>query len=136
MIIRPALLLVLFMIPLSGVLAAETLVIPGFDSSVKASSSVANIQDVTVESALKTRLVAEDASIPESVRYTFSLKGLNGSQSGARGMARTEFVIHGYEAHNNSLNISGDLSFHDTTEVVGNISELLKIFSFDSGIRV
>lgn len=136
MLIRPVLLLILFTIPLSGVLADETLVIPGYDNAVKASSSVANMEDVTVESSLKTRFIAEDAGVPESVRYTFSLKGLNGSQSGARGMARTEFVIRGLEARNDSLNVSGDFSFHDSTGVVGNISELLKVFSFDSGIRV
>lgn len=112
-------------------------VIPAFDSTVSASSSVSNMQEVAYESKLRSSLVGEDGSVPGEVHYSVSISGINGSASGgAIGTARTNFVVSSLEGRDTLLNTSSERVWRDSTEVSGTIHNFRKNFDYLSGIRI
>lgn len=111
--------------------------IPVFDNSVSTSSSVANMQEVALESSLRSSLVSEDGSIPAEVHYSFSISGMNGSAyGGAVGSVKTEFIASSLEGRDSLLNASSERVWRDTAEVSGTIVNFRKNFDYASGIRV
>ncbi len=115
--------------------SADSFTIPAFDTSVKASSSVANMHDMIIESSFSGRTVS-DETVPAALDYSFSVSSINGSDKPAEGMIRTDFIVKNLEARNVSYNTSADMSFHDSTAVVGQISNLMKRFSYESGVVI
>ncbi|HWQ65325.1 MAG TPA: hypothetical protein VN372_00465 [Methanospirillum sp.] len=116
-------------------IAGET-IIPASGDSVRASSSVANMQNVALESSVKASMVGEGGA-PAALKYSFSLGAANKtSMAGAVGMARTEFSVITYEGRNLLLNESSHMEWKDKTEVTGTIINLRKNFDYASGIRL
>lgn len=130
----------LILITITGVwgesmIAGET-IIPASGDSVRASSSVANMQNVALESSVKASMVGEGGA-PAALKYSFSLGAANKtSMAGAVGMARTEFSVITYEGRNLLLNESSHMEWKDKTEVTGTIINLRKNFDYASGIRL
>ena len=115
----------------------STQVIPPFDTSVTASSSVANMQNVAYETHLGSTVVGADEDVPAAVKYSVSITGANRTDGkGAVGIARTHFVITSLEGRGTELNASSERVWRDTTEVTGTIMNLMKNFDYKSGIRL
>jgi len=115
----------------------ESVLIPPFDTSVIASSSVANIQNVAYESHLRSTLVGEDENIPAMVKYSVSITGANRTDGqGAEGIAKTRFVVSVLEGRVSDLNSSSEHVWRDNTEVAGIIRNLMKNFEYKSGMRI
>ena len=110
---------------------------PAFETSVKASSSVSNMQNVGLESHLRSALVGSDASDPGVVKYSVSITGANRSDSqGAIGIVKTKFVVTSLEGRDTDLNSSSERVWKDRTDVTGTIMNLMKNFEYASGIRI
>ncbi|MDD1728443.1 MAG: hypothetical protein LUQ50_05165 [Methanospirillum sp.] len=115
----------------------STQVIPPFDTSVTASSSVANMQNVAYETHLGSTVVGVDEDVPAAVKYSVSITGANRTDGkGAVGIARTHFAITSLEGRGTELNASSERVWRDTTEVTGTIMNLMKNFDYKSGIRL
>ncbi|HWQ63696.1 MAG TPA: hypothetical protein VN429_04700 [Methanospirillum sp.] len=130
----------LLMIPLLSVCVSCSMgavVTPPFDTSVIASSSVANIQNVAYESHLGSTLIGEDENVPAAVKYSVSITGANRTDGqGAEGIARTRFVVSVLEGRDTDLNTSSEHVWRDNTEVAGTIRNLMKNFEYKSGMRI
>jgi hypothetical protein len=130
----------LLMIPLLSVCVSCSMgavVTPPFDTSVIASSSVANIQNVAYESHLGSTLIGEDENVPAAVKYSVSITGANRTDGqGAEGIARTRFVVSVLEGRDTDLNASSEHVWRDNTEVAGTIRNLMKNFEYKSGMRI
>ena len=126
--------LLLFLLLGSPVFALS---IPAFESVVRASSSVSNMQEVALESSLRSSLVSADGSGPGEVHYMVSISGINGSAAGgAVGSAKTALAVSILEGRDTLLNHSAAHEWKDTTEVHGTIANLRKTFDYSSGIRL
>ena len=111
--------------------------IPAFDDSVSIHSTVANMQNLALESKLQTALVGADGSVPGETHYSFSVSGANKSgYGGAIGIVKSDFVVSSLEGWDTSPNASSKRVWRDNTEVVGTIVNFLKNFDYASGIRV
>ncbi len=110
---------------------------PPFDTSVIASSSVSNIQNVAYESHLGSTVLGEDENVPADVKYSVSITGVNRTDGmGAEGIAKTRFVVSVLDGRDTELNVSSEHVWRDETEVVGTIRNLMKNFEYKSGIRI
>ena len=110
---------------------------PAFDNSVSIHSSVSNMQNLALESKLRSTVVGEDGSVPGEVHYMFSVSGANKSEpGGAQGIVKTDFVVSSLEGWDIQPNVSSQSTWRDSTEVAGTIVNFLKNFDYESGIRV
>lgn len=110
---------------------------PAFDTSVIASSSVSNMQNVALESHLRSALIGSDETVPGEVKYSVSISGANRSDDqGAVGTAKTRFVVSSLEGRDSDLNESSERVWRDQTQVTGTIVNLMKNFEYTSGIRL
>jgi hypothetical protein len=120
---------------ISGV--SGEIMVPAFDNSVSIHSSVSNMQNLALESSLRSALVGADESVPGVVHYTFSASGANKSEGGgAVGNLKTSFFVSSLEGRDKELNESSIREWRDSTEVTGTIVNFLKNFDYASGIQV
>lgn len=125
----------LICISISGVFAETT--IPAFGDSVNLHSSVSNMQNLALESSLRSSMVGADGSVPAEVHYSFSVSGANKSEpGGAIGIVKTNFVVSSLEGWDTHPNVSSKRVWRDSTEVTGTIVNFLKHFDYASGIQV
>ena len=94
-----------------------SVITPPFDTSVIASSSVANMQNVAYESHLGSTVVGEDETVPADVKYSVSITGANRTDGqGAEGIAKTKFVVSVLEGRGTELNVSSEHVWRDETD--------------------
>lgn len=94
------------------------------------------MDNLALESSLKSGLISADGSAPGEIHYTFSVSSANKSEPGAMGLVNTRFAVSSLEGRDTMANASSKREWRDNTEVVGTIVNFLKQFDYASGIRV
>jgi hypothetical protein len=118
-----------------SIVTADKMIDSAFDSSVQASYSVANMENLSYASSVRSTLIGADGSVPGEVHYSFSIKGTN-SSAGALGFARSEFLVSSLEGRDTGSNLSSERFWKDVTEVSGTIVNFRKNFDYTSGLRL
>lgn len=117
--------------------SGTTIPVPAFDTSVIASSSIENMQNVGYESHLGSTVVGSDETVPAAVKYSVSITGANRTDDqGAVGIVKTRFIVSSLEGRDMDLNVSSERVWRDNTEIVGTITNFMKNFDYKSGIRI
>jgi hypothetical protein len=117
--------------------SGNTIPAPAFDTSVIASSSIENMQNVGYESHLGSTVIGSDETVPAAVKYSVSITGANRTDGqGAVGIVKTRFVVSSLEGRDMDMNVSSERVWRDNTEIVGTITNFRKNFDYKSGIRI
>lgn len=118
----------------------DTAAAPAFCNSVRAHSSLMNVNSAQVSTSAKARIVAEDGSVPSAMSYRIDLTPNPASGLGyAVGSVSTEFSANIMEARDDegSWNKTSSTNrMKDTASVSGGIIKFSKAFDYESGLRL
>jgi hypothetical protein len=113
---------------------------PAFCNTVKARSSLINVNSAQYSTSAKARIVAADGSVPSALSYRIALTPNPASGLGyAIGTVATEFSADVMEARDDGASwnrTSATNSMKDKAKVTGGIIQFSKAFDYQSGLSV
>ncbi|NLV25808.1 MAG: hypothetical protein GXY48_01355 [Methanomicrobiales archaeon] len=113
---------------------------PAFCNTVRAKSSLVNINSAQVSTKAEARIVAADGSVPSAMSYQIDLTPNPVSGLGyAVGTASTEFSANIMEARDDGANwnqTAATNQMKDKATVSGGIIKFSKAFDYQSGLRL
>lgn len=120
--------------------SADDAAAPAFCNTVRAHSSLVNVNSAQVSTSAKARIVAEDGSVPSAMSYHIDLTPNPVSGLGyAVGTVNTEFSADIMEARGDEGNwnkTSATNHMKDKASVSGGIISFSKAFDYQSGLRL
>ncbi|MGV8107969.1 hypothetical protein [Methanospirillum sp.] len=113
---------------------------PAFCNTVRARSSLLNVNSAQVSTSAKSRIVAADGSVPSALSYRIDLTPNPASSLGyAVGSVTTEFSAEIMEARSDGSSwnkTSATNTMKDKVSVSGGIITFSKAFDYQSGLRI
>ncbi|MDD1728953.1 MAG: hypothetical protein LUQ50_07770 [Methanospirillum sp.] len=110
--------------------------LPAFCNTIQAGVSLMNVNHARISESGSLRMVGEDR-VPAGLNYQVAITP--DTSSGvlvADGIVRTSFGGSIMEARDNQTNVSATNQWKDVTGVVGDIKDLQKTFTYQSGLRL
>ena len=115
-------------------------VAPAFCNTVRARSSLINVNSAQYSTSAKARIVAADGSVPSALSYRIALTPNPASGLGyAIGTVSTEFSTDVMEARDDGASWnkpSATNSMKDKAQVSGGIIQFSKAFDYQSGLSI
>ncbi len=110
--------------------------LPAFCNSVQAGVSLMNVNHARISEIGSLRMVGEDL-VPAGLNYQVAITpDTNSGVLVADGMVRTSFGGSIMEARDNQTNVSATNQWKDVSGVTGEIKNLQKTFTYQSGLRI